>query len=68
MSAPHVQAISLKRREAWLSSDVVVPITNLFDCAGDATDDLGEASVFVCGSDETKWFTGHVSDFVDRTQ
>lgn len=62
-----VVAINLPQRLARLSNGIVVPITNLYDGDGNATEDIGEAVQFVCGSDTLQaWFNGPVAAFGER--
>lgn len=57
-----VVSIHLFRREALLSDDRILPITNLFDARGDDTSDATEAVAFVCGAGR-EWFAAQVVDY-----
>jgi hypothetical protein len=59
---PDVQALNLTGRLALLTDGTTVPITNLFDLAGDETDDLAEAVSFVCGTGQ-HWWSDLISAF-----
>lgn len=59
----HVEAINLPDRIAVLDTGDVVPITNLFDCLNDETDDPAEAVTFVAGAGR-QWFAGRCDAFV----
>lgn len=58
-----VVAIRRPTREALLSDNTIVPVTNLLDIDGDETDDIHAAVAFVAGSDGVGWFSGDLDDF-----
>jgi len=60
---PFVVAVKRPTREALLSDNTIVPITNLVDVDGEDTDDIHEAVAFVAGSDGVGWFSGDLDDF-----
>lgn len=51
-----IVAINCKHKTALTDDDQLVPITGFFDSQGDECE-LENAYGFVCGSDETGWFT-----------
>lgn len=61
-----VECISLTRRVAYLSNNEVWPITSLFDCFGDETDEPEEAVAFVAGRGN-RWFALAVSEAEEVT-
>lgn len=57
-----IDAIHLGVRLALLDSGDTVPITNLFDAAGEEVDCAADAISFVAGEGGT-WFAGMTADF-----
>ena len=51
-----IAAVNLTTRLVILDDDRVFPIEVFFDCTGDETDDLNQATQAVAGADDT-WFT-----------
>jgi hypothetical protein len=56
--------INLRERLCVLSNGEVIPITNMFDCTGDETDEPEEATAFVAGpTPDDKWIVDHVDAY-----
>jgi len=58
-----VVAFSLVGMWATLDNGAQVPVTNMFDAAGQDTEDPDLCVTFVAGSDAEKWYAHRVCDF-----
>lgn len=57
-----IQALNIPARLALLTDGRTVPITNLYDAAGDETEDACDAVVFVCGEGRV-WLSDLIASF-----